>query len=83
MAGGGASAFDALLDVLRKNQRRLTADVGARAFQERLRGEYEGSLGTLRPIKGALTATDRLIDGVVYRLYGLTEAEIGVVEGRG
>ena len=27
------------------------------------------------------TATDRLIDEVVYRLYGLTEEEIAVVEG--
>jgi len=25
--------------------------------------------------------TDRLIDAVVYRLYGLTEEEIGIVEG--
>ena len=28
-----------------------------------------------------ITATDRLIDEVVYRLYGLTEVEIAVVEG--
>jgi len=27
-------------------------------------------------------ATDRLIDRIVYRLYGLTEEEIAVVEGR-
>ena len=27
-------------------------------------------------------ATDRQIDGLVYELYGLTEEEIGVVEGR-
>lgn len=30
-----------------------------------------------------IDATDRQIDGLVYELYGLTEAEIGVVEGRG
>ena len=29
-----------------------------------------------------LAKTDVLIDAVVYRLYGLTEEEIGVVEGR-
>ena len=29
-----------------------------------------------------LAATDRLIDQVVYRLYGLTEAEIALVAGR-
>jgi hypothetical protein len=30
-----------------------------------------------------LAKTDALIDQVVYRLYGLTEEEIGVVEGKG
>jgi hypothetical protein len=29
-----------------------------------------------------LAKTDALIDAVVYRLYGLTEEEIGVVEGK-
>jgi len=28
-----------------------------------------------------MTATDRLIDLVVYRLYGLAEEEVGIVEG--
>ena len=36
----------------------------------------------LLPLKARLAATDRLIDQVVYRLYGLTEEEIAVVEGR-
>lgn len=35
------------------------------------------------PIKARLAATDRLVDQVVYRLYGLTEEEIAVVEGTG
>jgi hypothetical protein len=34
------------------------------------------------PLKARLAATDRLIDQVVYQLYGLTEEEIAVVEGR-
>ncbi len=29
-----------------------------------------------------IEATDRQIDALVYELYGLTEGEIGVVEGR-
>ena len=33
------------------------------------------------PIKQRLTTTDRLIDRVVYLLYGLTEEDIAVVEG--
>jgi hypothetical protein len=30
---------------------------------------------------GAMTATDRLIDRIVYRLHGLTDEEIAIVEG--
>jgi hypothetical protein len=33
------------------------------------------------PLVARIAATDRLIDEVVYRLYGLTEEEIKVVEG--
>ena len=53
----------------------------ARAFQERLAQEYENSLAVLRPLKARLAATDRLIDEIVYALYGLTEEEIKVAEG--
>ncbi len=42
---------------------------------------YEFSLGKLLPNKGRLAATDRLVDQVAYRLYGLTEDEVTVVEG--
>jgi hypothetical protein len=74
-------AADELLDILRQNRRRLRADPSARAFQTRLSGEYTASLERLLPLKIRLAATDRLIDRVVYRLYGLTEEEITLVEG--
>jgi hypothetical protein len=35
----------------------------------------------VRALKGQIAATDDLIDAVVYKLYGLTEAEIAMVEG--
>jgi hypothetical protein len=73
--------FDAILAILRKNARKLTVDPGGRKFQESLKKEYEASLAVLLPLKARLAATDRLIDQVVYRLYGLTEDEIAVVEG--
>ena len=75
-------SLDDLLDVLKKNVRRLKADPSAREFQETLAREYAASLGRLLPFKGRLAATDRLIDLIVYRLYGLTDEEIAVVEGR-
>lgn len=71
-----------VLAVLRQNRRKLSVDPSARAFQERLQAEYDASLATLLPLKQRLAATDRLIDQVVYRLYGLTEDEIAVVEGQ-
>jgi hypothetical protein len=33
-------------------------------------------------LKRQIEATDRLIDKAVYELYGLTQEEIGVVEGK-
>ena len=72
-----------LLTILRKNARKLAVDPGGRKFQESLKKEYEASLAVLLPLKVRLAATDRLIDQVVYRLYELTEDEIGIVEDRG
>jgi hypothetical protein len=68
-------------DVLFKNKRHIGANLNDTRFIARLRAEYEKSLEALRPIKAQLGRTDWLIDQVVYRLYGLTEEEIAVVEG--
>jgi len=53
------------------------------ALFDRLTKVGEESLERVLPLKERLERTDRLIDAVVYRLYGLTEEEIAVVEGRG
>ena len=45
--------------------------------------EYDESLQRVVPLKERLARTDKLIDHVVYRLYGLTEEEIRVVEEKG
>ena len=68
--------------MLRKNTRRLGRSLDA-AFEQWMRQEYEKSLALLLPIKQKLVATDWLIDQLVYRLYGLTEEEIAIVERRG
>jgi len=80
--GEAPLAFEDLLARLRQNRRKLSADPDARAFQETLESEYTASLAKLLPLKQRLAATDRLIDLLVYRLYGLTEEEVGIVEGR-
>ena len=39
-------------------------------------------MGKLAPLRERIRQTDELIDAVVYRLYGLTEEEIAIVEGK-
>jgi hypothetical protein len=47
---------------------------------ERAKTEYRKSLSRLLPIKGKFRRTDCLIDQIVYKLYGMTEEEIQLVE---
>ena len=73
--------------VLKRNQRKLpqvALDVDAYKNEPavRIRVAWETSMETLRPLLARIEATDRLIDRVVYQLYGLTEDEIAVVERR-
>ncbi|MCI0657706.1 MAG: endonuclease domain-containing protein, partial [Acidobacteria bacterium] len=42
--------------------------------------EYAASLDALLPVKQQLARTDALIDKIVYRLYGLTDEEIELIE---
>lgn len=71
---------DELLEILKQNKRKLGANPSSREFQEAVKREYEKSLGKLKPLLARIEATDRLIDQIVYRLYGLTPEEIKVVE---
>jgi len=50
-----------------------------KALQD-LKRETEEALEELRPLYERIQKTDELIDQIVYRLYGLTEEEISVVE---
>ncbi len=45
-------------------------------------GVYRAHSTAYRELVGSIEATDWLIDQIVYKLYGLTEEEIGIVEGR-
>ncbi len=72
--------FENLLDTLKKNRKKLKIDPSERKFQNLLAKEYEQSLNTLLPIKKELQYTDKLIDKIVYQLYGLTDEEIAIIE---
>ena len=71
--------------ILKRNQRKLPkVDLDVEAYKNepaaRIRAAWETSMETLRPLLARIEATDRLIDRIVYQLYGLTKEEIAVVE---
>ncbi len=72
-----------LLEILSKNKSHLGVSLSDTTLVDKIQKMYEESLQRVLPIKQSLQQTDALIDTVVYRLYGLTEAEIKIVEGRG
>jgi len=69
-----------LLGVLNQNQAKLKKPV-TRAVEEEIEREFKHSMDRLAPLKEEIAATNRLIDLIVYRLYGLTEEEVAIVEG--
>jgi hypothetical protein len=75
------TSLENLWAVLQRNSRRLGCSLTSH-LQEQVKKEYENSLSVLLPIKQKLAATDWLIDQLVYRLYGLTEEEISIVEAK-
>jgi hypothetical protein len=72
--------YESFLAVLKKNGKKLAIDPSRREPAEALRAEFEGSLRKLLPLRESIRLTDDLIDAIVYRLYGLTEEEIEIVE---
>ena len=78
--------WEGFLSALEQNRRMIQSargvDITRREPQEAIRSEFEASVTKLRPLVERIELTDKLIDQIVYKLYGLTEDEIAVVEGR-
>ncbi|TRV01869.1 MAG: restriction endonuclease [Microcystis wesenbergii Mw_QC_B_20070930_S4] len=75
-------SFEQLGEILKKNKKKITVNLLDRQIQETLEKEYQTSLDKLLPLKQQLSTTDELIDLIVYKLYGLSEEEIKIIEGR-
>jgi len=73
-------SFEDFWTILETNKTRIQANLKTRETFDAIKTEYERSLSKLLPLKEKLQKTDRLIDQIVYKLYGLTEEEIGIVE---
>ena len=76
----GHLSFEDLWQILEKNKNRIQTNLKSRELFDVIKTEYEKSLSRLLPLKEKLRKTDWLIDQIVYKLYGLTEEEVGLVE---
>ncbi len=76
--GEGELSWDDFHYRLYQNRNRYTAELSD--IEGEIQIAYEKSLETLIPIKQDLARTDALIDKIVYRLYGLTDEEIELIE---
>jgi hypothetical protein len=66
--GEAELSYAEMEDILYKNKGKLGISLSDSRVQDRLRAEYESSLGVLRPLQERLAWTDKVIDQVVYRL---------------
>jgi hypothetical protein len=85
MASYWEHGWDELQRALQQNRKAIQEasgrDVEGREAQEAIQREYGKSMAKLSPLLERIALTDQLIDQIVYRLYGLTEEEIAIVEG--
>jgi type I restriction-modification system DNA methylase subunit len=74
--------FQKLIDILGKNRKKLKDgyDPKSPTNYRHLQEWYEDSMDKLQPLRGRIEATDGVIDKIVYRLYGLSDEEIKIVE---
>lgn len=75
--------FNHLLDALKKNKNKISVDPSNRKTQELFEKHFTKSMSVLEPLMEKIKSTDNLIDRIVYKLYGLTQGEIKLIEGSG
>ncbi len=72
--------LDTLIEVLKQNHILVEVlDFGDKQYKA-LEKAFDTTMSQLTPLKKKLKATDELIDQIVYKLYGLAEEEIKIVE---
>jgi hypothetical protein len=74
--------YERLMAALKKNSKKLAIDPARREPGEALKVTLDVSMGKPAPLRELTLADGRAgpIDAMVYRLYALTEEEIGTVE---
>jgi hypothetical protein len=71
--------MEEIVAILKKNKNRINTNSSRRDFKEKIEHEVALSKDKLLPLLSRIKATDDLIDQIVYRLYGLTDAEMDIV----
>jgi len=69
-----------LMDVLKKNK--VIPDPCPSNILNTIKAEFSAAMTHLTPLKTHIEATDKLIDQIVYKLYGLIDEEIAIMEGQ-
>lgn len=74
--------FTNFIEVLLKNKRKLKSGYSpkSRSNHETLKDWYSSSISKLTPILHSIDDTDFIIDQIVYKLYGLSEDDVKIVE---
>lgn len=72
--------FSEIRDIFEENKKLFNFNPRGREFLDSVKNEYNKSISKLKPLFEKIDATDNLIDHIVYRLYGLTEEEIQIIE---
>lgn len=70
-----------IITVLKRNTQKISVNPTSRKVQEKVEKHFNESMAILTPLKNKITATDNLINQIVYKLYTLTPEEIEIVEG--
>jgi len=72
--------WSVVLQVLLDNRNRLAVNPMLTNIQNKINSRYHDTMKKLKPLKIKIQKTDELIDQIVYKLYGLTDDEIKIVE---
>jgi Alw26I/Eco31I/Esp3I family type II restriction m6 adenine DNA methyltransferase len=73
-------SLDELMHILKKNK--VIPDPCPSSTWDTISSEFSTALSILGPLKTQIAMTNKLIDQIVYKLYGLSDAEIAIVEGQ-
>ncbi|MFW6121653.1 MAG: Eco57I restriction-modification methylase domain-containing protein [Petrotogales bacterium] len=72
--------FGEFFDILKKNKNKLAVNVLSKEFHTNLKQGFENSVDKISSLGDKLAFTDELTDQIVYKLYGLSNEEIKIVE---